>query len=66
MNRTVCHCGADGGCGDLLEYLELGGWFRKIDDPILLEFLKVWGRIEVEGQNAKRVQNELVKQYSEL
>jgi hypothetical protein len=35
--------------GDLLQYMELGGWFRKIDDPILLEFLKVWGRIEVEG-----------------
>ena len=27
--------------GDLLQYMELGGWFRKIDDPILLEFLKV-------------------------
>lgn len=24
--------------GDLIEYLELGGWFRKVDDPILLEF----------------------------
>ena len=33
--------------GDLLEYLELGNWFRKIDDPILLEFLKVWGRVDV-------------------
>ena len=26
--------------GDLLQYMELGGWFRKIDDPILLELLK--------------------------
>jgi len=36
--------------GDLLEYMELGGWFRKVQDPILLEFLKVWGRIEIERQ----------------
>ena len=46
--------------GDLLEYLELGHWFRKTDDPILLEFLKIWGRIEVEGQNVKDVQDDLV------
>jgi len=49
--------------GDLVEYLELGGWFRKVDDPILLEFLKVWGKIEVEGQNAYAVQEDLVRQY---
>ena len=49
--------------GDLLDYLELGGWFRKIDDPILLEFLKIWGRIEVEGQNVADVQVELVDRY---
>jgi len=49
--------------GDLVEYLELGGWFRKVDDPILLEFLKVWGKIEVEGQNAYAVQEELVRRY---
>jgi len=52
--------------GDLLEYLELGRWFRKTDDPILLEFLKVWGRIEVEGQNAKDVQDDLVARYQHL
>ncbi|QTA82439.1 restriction endonuclease domain-containing protein [Desulfonema limicola] len=50
--------------GDLLEYLELGGWFRRVKDPILLEFLKVWGRIEVEGHNANKVQNEIVTRYS--
>ncbi len=49
--------------GDLLQYMELGGWFRKIDDPILLEFLKVWGRIEVEGQDRAAVQNDLRTQY---
>jgi hypothetical protein len=52
--------------GDLLEYLELGGWFRKIDDPILLEFLKVWGRIDVTGENAQSVQADLVKRYRQF
>ncbi|MFP4307337.1 MAG: hypothetical protein ACLFQQ_08980 [Desulfococcaceae bacterium] len=52
--------------GDLLEYSELGGWFRKIDDPILLEFLKVWGRIAAEGNRPDRVQNDLVRKYQTL
>ena len=52
--------------GDLLQYMELGGWFRKADDPILLEFLKVWGRIEVEGQSRETVQYELVAKYQKL
>ena len=52
--------------GDLLDYRELGGWFRKIDDPILLEFLKVWGRVDVEGQNPGDVQDDLVEQYKHL
>ncbi|QTA81136.1 NTP hydrolase p-loop-containing [Desulfonema limicola] len=49
--------------GDLLEYLELGGWFRRVKDPILLEFLKVWGRIEVEGQNHNLVRYDLETLY---
>ncbi len=52
--------------GDLLEYLELGNWFRKVKDPILLEFLRVWGRIEVEGQNGSEVRDELRSQYEKL
>ena len=52
--------------GDLLQYMELGGWFRKIDDPILLEFLKVWGRIEVEGMDKAAVQNDLRTQYQTI
>ncbi len=52
--------------GDLLQYMELGGWFKKIDDPILLEFLKVWGRIEVEGQDRATVQNDLRTQYQTI
>jgi len=49
--------------GDLLEYLELGGWFRRVKDPILLEFLKIWGRIEVEGHNRSAVKDELEEKY---
>jgi len=49
--------------GDLLEYGQLGYFFRKTDDPILLEFLKVWGKIYVEGQNPGLVQMELEAQY---
>jgi len=50
--------------GDLLDYMEFGGWFRKVQDPILLEFLKVWGRLEVERQNPNRVKDELQLKYS--
>ncbi|MCP4107196.1 MAG: hypothetical protein GY749_16920 [Desulfobacteraceae bacterium] len=49
--------------GDLVEYLELGNWFRRVKDPILLEFLKVWGRIEVEGHEQSRVRDELIDEY---
>jgi len=49
--------------GDLLEYLEMGNWFRRVKDPILLEFLRVWGRIEVEGHDRTRVRDELAEEY---
>nr|VFJ45522.1 MAG: hypothetical protein BECKFW1821A_GA0114235_10106 [Candidatus Kentron sp. FW] len=49
--------------GDLIEYMQFGGWFKKVDDPILLEFLKVWGRIEVERQNAGQVREGLRSKY---
>lgn len=52
--------------GDLLEYIELGGWFRTVDDPILLDFLKAWGKFEVEGQSAASVLQQTVKQYDRL
>jgi len=52
--------------GDLLEYMELGGWFRKVQDPILLEFLKVWGRIEIERQNHGQVREALRLKYGRL
>jgi len=50
--------------GDLLEYLEMGNWFRRVRDPVLLEFLRVWGRIEVEGHDRERVQTELRNRYA--
>ena len=49
--------------GDLLEYMEFGGWFRKVRDPILLEFLKIWGRIEVDAVDSAQVRNELITGY---
>ncbi|TGO02107.1 hypothetical protein PN36_30305, partial [Candidatus Thiomargarita nelsonii] len=52
--------------GDLLDYLELGNWFRKVKDPILLEFLRIWGRIAVEGKNEAEVKDELQQQYQSL
>jgi hypothetical protein len=52
--------------GDLLEYAEFGNWFRKTDDPILLDFLRVWGRIEVERQSPRVVQRELEQKYQTL
>ncbi|RKZ47180.1 MAG: hypothetical protein DRR00_22415 [Candidatus Parabeggiatoa sp. nov. 3] len=45
---------------DLLEYNQVGNWFRKMKDPILNEFLKVWGRINATGENAVQVQEETV------
>jgi hypothetical protein len=52
--------------GDLLQYMELGGWFKKVDAPILLEFLKVWGRIEVQGQDGGQVRDELQQKYKRM
>ncbi|MCP4400857.1 MAG: hypothetical protein GY801_26595 [bacterium] len=52
--------------GDLLEYMELGGWFRKVDDPILLDFLKAWGKFEVEGQRQTKIVTDTIKQYDRL
>ncbi len=52
--------------GDLLEFMELGNWFRKVSDPILLEFLKVWGRIAVEGRPEREVQDDIRADYRKL
>lgn len=52
--------------GDLVEYLELGDWFRRVKDPILRAFLKVWGKIEVEGLGKAAVRETLVDEYQGL
>ena len=52
--------------GDLIDYMELGGWFHRVKDPILLEFLKVWGRVEVERQDPDMVQNRLINRYARM
>jgi len=52
--------------GDLIEYSQMGNWFRKMKDPILNEFLKVWGRIQVVGENASEVREETVLKYRKI
>nr|VFK11842.1 MAG: ATPase [Candidatus Kentron sp. LPFa] len=52
--------------GDLIEYMSFGGWFKKVDDPILVEFLKVWGRIEVERQHTGKVRDKLLLEYRRM
>ncbi|ETR73922.1 MAG: hypothetical protein OMM_00584 [Candidatus Magnetoglobus multicellularis str. Araruama] len=52
--------------GDLVEYLEMGRWFRRVDDPILLEFLKVWGQFDVKGKSIDTIQYDLRKKYQTL
>jgi hypothetical protein len=49
--------------GDLLEYKAFGEWFGKVHDPILNEFLKIWGKIEVEGFQRNFVAEKTVKKY---
>ncbi len=49
--------------GDLLEYKSFGNWFGKVNDPIMNEFLKVWGETEVERQNRMAVEEKTQKQF---
>ena len=52
--------------GDLVEYQSLGNWFGKINDPILNEFLKVWGQVAVEKQNPGDVEKKTIKDYQKI
>jgi hypothetical protein len=52
--------------GDLIDYKSFGDWFGKIKDPILEDFLKVWGRAEVAGENHREVEEETVTRYKKL
>ncbi|KPA17491.1 ATPase domain protein, prokaryote domain protein [Candidatus Magnetomorum sp. HK-1] len=49
--------------GDLIDYKDFGKWFTKINDPILNEFLKVWGEIEVKYIKRHKVERDTVKKY---
>ncbi|MCP4692457.1 MAG: hypothetical protein GY859_30720, partial [Desulfobacterales bacterium] len=49
--------------GDLVEYKSFGNWFGKINDPILNEFLKVWGEIEVAKQNPRRIKDRTIQNF---
>ncbi len=50
--------------GDLLEFKPFGNWFGKVNDPILNEFIKVWGLIEVEKQHRSEIEERTLKKFS--
>ncbi len=52
--------------GDLLEYKAFGNWFGKINDPILNEFLRVWGETEVRRQNPAWVEKKTIQSFSAI
>ena len=52
--------------GDLIEYKSLGDWFNHVNDPILQEFLRVWGKIEVAGIKRDYVEREVLAKYESL
>ncbi len=52
--------------GDLIKHKSFGTWFGKINDPILNDFLKVWGQAVVERQNQRDIQNGVIKEYGTL
>jgi len=49
--------------GDLLEWSGLDDCFYKINDPVLNEFLQIWGKITVEKQNPQRVEESTIRKY---
>ena len=52
--------------GDLLEYKAFGNWFARINDPILNEFLRVWGATEVGRQSRQIVEEKTVRKFSSM
>jgi len=52
--------------GDLIDYKSFGDWFTHVNDPILQEFLKVWGKIEVAGITRAEVEEETISKYESL
>ncbi|ETR66664.1 MAG: hypothetical protein OMM_05545 [Candidatus Magnetoglobus multicellularis str. Araruama] len=52
--------------GDLIDYKSFGGYFTHMNDPVLQDFLKTWGKIEVEGKRQSHVVGDIVFQYESL
>jgi len=52
--------------GDLIDYKSFGDWFTHVNDPILQEFLKVWGKIEVAGITRAEVEEETISKYESI
>ena len=52
--------------GDLLEFKSFGNWFGKVNDPILNEFIKVWGLIEMEKQRRPEIEERTFEQFSAI
>ena len=49
--------------GDLIEYSHFGNSFGKINDPILNDFLKVWGEIDILRQKRQWVEEQTIEKY---
>jgi len=52
--------------GDLLEQSMFGTRFGKINDPILNEFLKIWGEVEVVKHNRSIVEEKTIQQFEKM
>ncbi|KPA09254.1 hypothetical protein MHK_010540, partial [Candidatus Magnetomorum sp. HK-1] len=52
--------------GDLIEYRTFGNWFGKINDPILNEFLKVWGEIDVVRHKREWVEEKTIEKFLKI
>jgi hypothetical protein len=52
--------------GDLIDYKSFGGYFTHMKDPVLQNFLKAWGKVEVEGKRQSHVVGDIVFQYESL
>jgi len=52
--------------GDLIDYKSFGGYFTHINDPVLQDFLRAWGKVEVEGKRQSHVVGDIVLQYESL
>ncbi|KPA17918.1 ATPase domain protein, prokaryote domain protein, partial [Candidatus Magnetomorum sp. HK-1] len=52
--------------GDLIEYKGYEDWFTNVNDPILQDFLKAWGKVEVAGKKQTYVVEEIILKYESL